>query len=372
MARGTRGAYRREDRVSLPPELQKELVEKAATKYGNCQELAKHLDIPKSSVHYYRVGRLTMPVSVLERMLEIAGDQRLKERVEARGITKDRSWANEYAVSVYREMCREKLRLPTRRELEQDDDLRRKAASIISYVLAEGSVWVHKDKWDEACVNITLARHEDDLYDHFRSLCSQVFGYDIGPSQFPGNGAVAIRGFIYTRFLAEWFVENGVFPGDKSSQALTLPSWVMGSSDPSTWVSALQPWCDGEGCASSSGFRIAQSRHTTLDLHAVPAHPRSMTQRRLPKGALERMTVHEVNALEYCAASFPSEILGDVKTLFNRLGLRPRLSVSRLHLKDDGFWSCVWELRFNKYDARSMLRFGLVTQRAKKERLAQI
>ena len=145
--RGTRGAYRKEDRVSLPPELQKELVEKAATKYGNCQELSKHLNIPKSSVHYYLVGRLTIPVSVLDEMVKVADDNDLERRIRERGITKDRTWANELAISVYREMCREKLRLPTRDELEKDDDLRRKAAAIVSYVLAEGSVWLQKEKW---------------------------------------------------------------------------------------------------------------------------------------------------------------------------------------------------------------------------------
>lgn len=126
--------------MQLPPELQKELVEKAAAKYGNCQELAKHLNIPKSSVHYYRIGRLTMPLSVLEQMMEIVNDDGLRDRIEARGVTKDRSWATEYAQDIFREMCREKVRLPTKEELAENDDLRRKAAAIVSYVLAEGSI----------------------------------------------------------------------------------------------------------------------------------------------------------------------------------------------------------------------------------------
>ena len=50
--RGTRGAYRKEDRVKLPLELQRELVEKAAARVGNCQVLAGNLDLPKSSIHY--------------------------------------------------------------------------------------------------------------------------------------------------------------------------------------------------------------------------------------------------------------------------------------------------------------------------------
>ncbi len=60
-------------------------------KYGNCQELVKHLDIPKSSVHYCRVGRPTMPVSVIEQMLEIAENQDLRRRIADKGIAKDRT-----------------------------------------------------------------------------------------------------------------------------------------------------------------------------------------------------------------------------------------------------------------------------------------
>src|SRR5512137_551931 len=118
--KGTRGAYRKEDRVQLPPELQKELVEKAATKYGNCQELAKHLNIPKSSVHYYRIGRLTIPVSVLDEMLKIANDGRLSEKIESHGVIKDRSWATEYAQDIFREMCRDRVRLPTKQDLAEN------------------------------------------------------------------------------------------------------------------------------------------------------------------------------------------------------------------------------------------------------------
>src|SRR4030042_1371935 len=141
-------------------------------------------------------------------------------------------------------MCRDRLRRPTRDELEKDDDLRRKAAAIVSYVLAEGSVWLQKEKWGECAVNITFGRHETDLYDHFRSLCKDVFRYDIGPARLPGNGAIAIRGFVYTRFIAEWFMENGVLPGEKSARNLHLPDWIMKSNDELTLISALQPGFD--------------------------------------------------------------------------------------------------------------------------------
>jgi hypothetical protein len=364
--RGTRGAYRKEDRIALPPELQKELVEKAAARYGNCQELAKHLNIPKSSVHYYRIGRLTIPASVLNQMLQIAGDKGLEERIADRGITKDRTWANEYAISVFREMCRDRLRLPTKDELEKDDELRRKAAAIVSYVLAEGSVWLQKRKWGECAVNITFAAHETDLYDHFRSLCKDVFLYDIGAPQKPGNGAVAIRGFIYSRFVAEWLITNGVLPGDKSSRRLRLPSWIMDSEDSATWVAATQPWCDGEGGVNGKRFSFSQSRHTDLDVVIVPHSLASKIGRSVPRGVLSSVSVYGIPAIQYCETLFRSEILDDVNTLLRRLGLKPRTYMTGLRYKDDGYWSCIWISYFDSEDSQRLLQIGLLKQEAKR------
>jgi hypothetical protein len=375
MTRGTRGAYRKEDRVALPPELQKEIVEKAATKYGNCQELAKRLEIPKSSVHYYRIGRLTMPQSLLDKMLDVAGDDDLRKRVAGRGITKDRTWANEYAVSVYREMCRDKLRLPTREELEEDDELRRKAAAIVSYVMAEGSVWLQKEKWGECAANITFAEHETDLYEHFRNLCREVFLYDIGPPQRPGNEAMAIRGFIYSRFIAEWFIENGVLPGEKSARELHLPTWIRDSYDRLTLVSALQPWCDGEGSVrraiglNSIGFTIAQSRHTDLRGSDVPSQYLGRNGSTVSRGSLERMELSGIHTLSYLKKRCRSEILDDVAKIASRLGLRPVVDVSCLALKGDGRWSCMWAVTFDRRDAIEMLNSRIIIQKAKVERM---
>ncbi len=374
MARGTRGAYRREDRVALPADLQKELVEKAAAKYGNCQELAKHLDIPKSSVHYYRIGRLTMPVSVLNHLLEIADDDRLRDRIEAAGVAKDRSWATEYAQDIFREMCREKVVLPTKQELATNDDLRRKAAAIVSYVLAEGSVWIHKNKCGEGTVNITFADHEDDLYEHFRSLSREVFRYDIGKAQEPGNEARAIRGFIYSRFVAEWFMANGVPQGEKASQACHLPPWVMNSRDEPTWISALQPWCDGEGSAQRSPgskharFSLAQSRHTKLDVNALPSRCGSIKmERTMGISDMASRVVLGIPLMQYCESKSRSEVFDDVHHLFRRLGLNPELSVASMYLKDDGFWSCNWRIAFTAGDSERLLGFGLIRQLRKLE-----
>jgi hypothetical protein len=111
--RGTRGAYRKEERVELPAALQRRLVEAAAVRFGTLEKLAKELELPKSSIHYYRTGRLTMPVSVMERILKLVSDDGLTGEVREAANTKDRTWANSYAAGVHREMCRERVRLPT-------------------------------------------------------------------------------------------------------------------------------------------------------------------------------------------------------------------------------------------------------------------
>lgn len=369
MARGTRGAYRKEDRVALPADLQKELVEKAAARIGNCQELAKRLDLPKSSMHYYRIGRLTIPISVLDKLLRIANDDILRQRIESRGVTKDRSWATEHAQDVFREMCRERVRLPTRDELTTNEDLRRKAARIVSYVLAEGSVWLQKEKFGEHAVNITFADYEGDLYKHFRSLSIDVFGYDIGPPQNPGNEARAIRGFIYSRFIAEWLVYNGVPIGDKAANPTRLPEWIIKSQDRETWIGAIQPWCDGEGGVSTNengtatGFSLSQSRHTTLDLDAVPVVMcRSGPGRMLSRGDLAAAHVYGIPLSTMCYGAWRSEVFDDVLLLLKRLGLRPKLRIHGMYLKDDGFWSCNWLIIMGARECRLLPGLGLVTQ----------
>jgi len=372
MARGTRGAYRKEDRVALPPELQRELIDKAASRYGNCQELAKHLEIPKSSVHYYRIGRLTIPQSLLEKMLDTANDDDLRERVTNRGIAKDRTWANEYAISVYREMCRDKVRLPTKEELESDDELRRKAAAIVSYVMAEGSVWLMKKEWGELAANITFGSHETDLYDHFRSLCNAVFSCDIGPPQMPGNGAKAIRGFIYSRFVAEWLVANGVPIGDKASAAYHLPSWVMQSRDHLTWCASLQPWFDGEGHVSRKlgNILVGQSRHSDLDVYVLPHKLVSRgASRYMTSAELRSVDVFGIRANDYLSVMSRSEVFDDVLTLIQRLGVDARIRLASAHLKDDGFWSANWIITVPRRYASSVLTMDLMRQNMKVARL---
>jgi hypothetical protein len=319
-----------------------------------------------------------MPVSVLQEMLRIANDEGLRGRIESKGITKDRSWSTEYAQDIFREMCRERVRLPTKEELENDDALRRNAAAVVSYVLAEGSVWLQKERFGEHAINITFADHETDLYEHFRTLCSKVFAYDIGPPQRPGNGARAIRGFIYSRFIAEWIVENGVRVGDKSSQSLRLPRWVRESKDDKTILSALQPWCDGEGHVQVSGssanrqFSISQSRHTDIDVVTLDCRLASPIGRSLSTGKISRMSMFNIAALDYLEALCRSTVLDDVTSMFRRVGFRPRIGISQLRHKDDGFWSCIWTLRFDSADTVKLGHDGLVTQEKKRIMLGRI
>lgn len=375
---GRRGAYRTEERAELPKELQKELVEKAAARYGNCQELAKALDLPKSSVHYYRSGRLTLPLSVMEQMLKIAGDEKLEERVREAAVKKDRTWANAYAAGINRDMCRERVRLPTMEELESDHELRRKAANIVSYVLAEGSIWIRDDKCGEAIANITFSDEETDLYDHFRRLCVDVFEYDIGPPQMPGNGAKAIRGFIYSRFIAEWLLEAGIPAGDKSAARTTLPNWVMESCDEQTWIAAIQPFCDGEGSVATKGdtavgFTIVQARHTDLDLATFPLPPTSRDSvRKVHKGFIRQTSVFGIPTLDYCQGLFRSEVLDDVNTIMRRLGIGTRISLVSMYLKDNGFWSCYWRIFIPRQHIAMLLSSGALTQKKKVARALSI
>ncbi|MEM0343033.1 MAG: hypothetical protein QXU73_02105 [Thermoplasmata archaeon] len=370
--RGTRGAYRREDRVQLPKELQRKLVGKAAQRAGSCQELARVLNIPKSSVHYYLVGRLTMPKSVLEDMLEVASDEDLTACVMSQGVERDRTWANQHAQSVYRDQLISRLRLPTREDLENDDDLRRKAAAIVSYVMAEGSIWMQTKKWGEHAANITFAAHETDLYEHFRSLLRDVSDYEMGPPEKPGNQTNAIRGFIYSRFVAEWLFENGVPVGEKSSAPYHLPEWVLHSRDRGTLVSALQPWCDGEGSVKTTregslAFVLSQSRHTDLDFETVPLRMASY-------GSPPTIGIHAIRALEvftvpledYCKALFKSEILWDLQSIATRIGLRPRIRLETMNLKQNGFWSCCWAMRFEGRDTLMLVRIGGILQQMKR------
>ncbi|MGQ9587895.1 MAG: hypothetical protein ACUVT7_05900 [Thermoplasmata archaeon] len=371
--RGTRGTYRKEDRVQLPHELQKELIEKAAAKFGNCQELAKYLGIPKSSVHYYRIGRLTVPASILSKILDIADDDNLRNRVGEESTIKNRTWANSYAQGFYREMCRKRVVLPTHRELVENSKLRRKAASIVSYMLAEGSIWLQKAKWGELAANITFADHEIDLYDHFRELCRDTFHYDIGQFQKPENNSRAIRGFICSRFVVEWLVTNCVPVGDKAKARSRFPDWVMRSDDEHTWIAALQPLCDGEGSVSFSSrtglnpFSISQSRHTDLDFEVLQAGQiPTCNWRILGLGELHRRTTYGIAAIDYLTMAARSELLDDALVLFRRLRLEPNLGIASVYLKDDGFWSCIWKMILPKRDVRQLLRLGLVRQELKR------
>ena len=315
-----------------------------------------------------------MPVSVLNQMLQIAGDEGLEERIAGRGITKDRTWANEYSISVFREMCRDKLRLPTKEELEEDDELRRKAAAIVSYVLAEGSVWLQKEKWGECAVNITFAAHETDLYNHFWSLCKDVFLYDIGEPQKPGNGAVAIRGFIYSRFVAEWLIANGVLPGEKSARDMHLPRWVRSSSDARTLIASLQPWCDGEGSIAlqkygNPTFSLVQARHTDQCFSDLPYTPAIKGPRYIQRRDLALLPLYGAPALQSLTALYRSTILQDVSCLFNKLGFNPKVHLSNVYMKNDGYWSCQWKLRIPNFETRRLLELNLIRQERKKKQI---
>jgi hypothetical protein len=149
----------------------------------------------------------------------------------------------------------------------------------------------------------------------------------------------------------------------------------MKSNDEKTLIAALQPWCDGEGSVASSpigtpiGFSIAQSRHTDLDVTQVPSKLIHAADKGIGNKQMAQITVFGIRVQEYLSAICRSEILGDLRTLFGRLGMSPTMRISRLRLKEDGFWSCIWSLRFGSRDTREIMKHNLVRQEKKRRAL---
>lgn len=77
------------------------------------------------------------------------------------------------------------------------------------------------------------------------------------------------------------------------------------------------------------------------------------------------MNVYGTNLLDLCRALFRSEILEDVKNLLKKLGYHPRMDIDRIHLKDDGYCSCVWSTQLGGFDAQTLASNGLIIQRRK-------
>jgi hypothetical protein len=164
-----------------------------------------------------------------------------------------------------------------------------------------------------------------------------------------------------------------VLPGDKSDRDLHLPKWIIESEDPATWISALQPWCDGEGhvikgaTGVPQGFSMLQARHTDLDYEEVSSMLTCKDHRRtIAAGHLRGHVVHGIPVLQYCGALYRSEILMDVAKLFRKLGFHPRTEVARLFLKNDGLWSCHWSLKIPSHEVTRMATMGIIIQDQKR------
>ncbi len=223
-----------------------------------------------------------------------------------------------------------------------EDNLRRKAAALISYVVAEGSVWIKRNRYDEWIVNTAFADHEEDMYDHFRGSCRDVFNHDIGPCQAPGNGAQAIRGFVYSTLIAQWLVGNGVPIGEELSQEVHLPEWVMQTNHLHATECGLQPGCDEEGSvvclnAKRPGLAVCQSRHTDSNFELALAVIDGTLRRDFSKRDAKRGTIEGTELYSLCRAMYRSEILEDVAVLFRRHGFRAYTDLGVMRLKEDGF-----------------------------------
>ncbi len=110
----TRGAYRKEDRVGLPTQLQRELVERAAMGAGSCKALAGLLGRAQvlGALLHDRAAD-DSGVTDGEDAGEAVHDADLERRVRRSSVLKDRTWANTTRQD-HREMCRRRVRCPPR------------------------------------------------------------------------------------------------------------------------------------------------------------------------------------------------------------------------------------------------------------------
>ena len=85
-------------------------------------------------------------------------------------------------------------------------------------------------------------------------------------------------------------------------------------------------------------------------------------RRDVTAGTLARITIFGKPAMKYLEGQHRSEILDDVASLFMRLGFAPKIVIKGLAIKDDGFYSCIWELRFSGRETSRLVSLGLITQ----------
>ena len=106
-----------------------------------------------------------------------------------------------------------------------------------------------------------------------------------------------------------------------------------------------------------------------MDFGIVPLLTESGFRRYVPKGEMKSAGLYGVNLFDCCSALFRSDIMDDVADLFKKLGFRPRVDIVGLRLKDDGYWSCFWIIRFGGFETERLLQEGLIMQRRKVSRL---
>lgn len=116
---------------------------------------------------------------------------------------------------------------------------------------------------------------------------------------------------------------------------------------------------------------MSQSRHTTLSDGEVSYRLANLKHGYVLKDALSEIMIGETTALDVCRKRFRSSILDDVQRLCVLLGLDPKADVSRLAMKTDGFWSCVWTLTFDRRDTLELCRMGAIAQSRKRGHFSQ-
>lgn len=150
-----------------------------------------------------------------------------------------------------------------------------------------------------------------------------------------------------------------------------MPKWVTDSDDEKTLIAALQPWFDGEGyvptrARQSVGFILAQAKHTDIDCGILPAKfVQGRSAAWICGRSIDNVSVLGIPLRDYCGTLFRCRVLDEACLLSKRIGLKPRLRLASMRLKNDGFWSAIWVASYGSCDTKKMIRMGVLTQQRK-------
>lgn len=107
---------------------------------------------------------------------------------------------------------------------------------------------------------------------------------------------------------------------------------------------------------------IAQSRHSDIDVCTLPLAYVRNNSRSISIGDLAHLQIYGLPLPMFIHAFYRGKILDDVTELFRRLGFGPKPTLSQIRYKNDGYWSCIWTIRFGKKDTNELVRRRIIIQ----------